>query len=170
MKRPLTHLGTTPSGKKVFLEKLPHEYPRFSKGDHLYAAVLHGANRTRGGAVADLHRLAAGEGGSSRSAHSTARSSGPKKALHAVRKGAGRSWKQLAEDYKKTAKAAKAAGGKVKRWPDGSILILPVEGADEYFYQDWQADELVDETKRKYPELLEHISLEDYLLAQSQHW
>jgi len=61
MKQRLTHLGTTPSGKKVFLEKVPHEYPRFSKSDHLYAAVLHGANRTRGGAVADLHRLAAGD-------------------------------------------------------------------------------------------------------------
>ena len=71
MKRPLTHLGTTPSGKKVFLEKLPHEYPRFSKSDHLYAAVLHGANRTRGGAVADLHRLAAGKGRQARVAHAT---------------------------------------------------------------------------------------------------
>ena len=71
MKRPLTHLGTTPSGKKVFLEKLPHEYPRFSKSDHLYAAVLHGANRTRGGSVADLHRLAAGEGERSLSSHAT---------------------------------------------------------------------------------------------------
>ena len=71
MKRPLTHLGTTPSGKKVFLEKLPHEYPRFSKSDHLYAAVLHGANRTRGGAVANLHRLAAGDGSRSRVSHAT---------------------------------------------------------------------------------------------------
>jgi hypothetical protein len=75
MKQPLTHLGTTPSGKKVFLEKLPHEYPRFSKSDHLYAAVLHGANRTRGGAVADLHRLAAGDrdrgSRSGRAAHAT---------------------------------------------------------------------------------------------------
>ena len=168
MKRPLTHLGTTPSGKKVYLEKLPHEYQRFSKSDHLYAAVLHGANRTRGGAVADLHRLAAGDRGS-RSAGRIAHARGPSTS-HAVRKTAGRSWKQLAEDYKRIAKAAKEAGGKVKRWSDGSILILPVEGADEYFYQDWQADELVDETKRKYPELLEHISLEDFLLAQSQHW
>ena len=70
----LTHLGTTPSGKKVFLEKLPNEYPRFSKSDHLYAAVLHGANRTRGGAVADLHRLAAddrGPGAAGRRAHAT---------------------------------------------------------------------------------------------------
>ena len=71
MKRPLTQLGTTPSGKKVFLEKLPHEYPRFSKSDHLYAAVLHSANRTRGGAVANLHRLAAGGGDRSRVAHAT---------------------------------------------------------------------------------------------------
>ena len=74
MKQRLTHLGTTPSGKKVFLEKLPHEYPRFSKSDHLYAAVLHGANRTRGGAVADLHRLAAGDRASrstGRAAHAT---------------------------------------------------------------------------------------------------
>ena len=75
MKQRLTHLGTTPSGKKVFLEKLPHEYPRFSKDDHLYAAVLHGANRTRGGAVADLHRLSAGDrrgaGSTRRAAHAT---------------------------------------------------------------------------------------------------
>jgi hypothetical protein len=74
MKQRLTHLGTTPSGKKVYLEKLPHEYSRFSKSDHLYAAVLHGANRTRGGAVADLHRLAAGDRASrstGRTAHAT---------------------------------------------------------------------------------------------------
>jgi hypothetical protein len=60
MKQRLTHLGTTPSGKKVFLEKAPHEYPSYSKADHLYAAVIHEANRTRGGEVARLHRLAAG--------------------------------------------------------------------------------------------------------------
>lgn len=54
-----THLGTTPSGKKIYLEKMPHEYPRFSKSDHLYAAVLHEANRTKGGEVARLHRVAA---------------------------------------------------------------------------------------------------------------
>jgi hypothetical protein len=80
------------------------------------------------------------------------------------------SWKQIAEDYKRRAEAAKAEGGKVKRWPDGSILILPVEGADEYFYQDWQADELIDATKRKEKEVLKYISLEDLLLAQSQEW
>ena len=58
MKTRQTHLGTTPSGKKVYLERLPSDYPRFSADDHAYAAVLHGANRTRGGAVAELHRLA----------------------------------------------------------------------------------------------------------------
>ena len=143
----------------------------------------HGAHGWTKADVKDLRKIAAGlryylvhdykeSGTRGSSAHASSRGhrAGPRKTLHAVRKGAGRSWKQLAEDYKKTAKAAKEAGGKVKRWPDGSILILPVEGADEYFYQDWQADELVDETKRKYPELLEHISLEDFLLAQSQHW
>jgi len=56
----LTHLGTTPSGKKVFLEKMPHEYRGYSKSDHLYASVIHQANRTRGGEVARLHRMAAG--------------------------------------------------------------------------------------------------------------
>lgn len=58
MKRRQTHLGTTPSGKKVYLDKLPHQYPGFSAEDHSYAAVLHEANRTPGG-VADLHRTAA---------------------------------------------------------------------------------------------------------------
>ena len=75
----LTHLGTTPSGKKVYLEKLPHEYPRFSKDDHLYAAVLHGANRTRGGAVADLHRLSAGDRDRSKRSHATMKSGAPRK-------------------------------------------------------------------------------------------
>ncbi len=63
MKQRFTHLGTTPSGKKVYLEKMPHEYPRFSESDHLYAALLHDANRTSGG-VAKLHRTAAGARGS----------------------------------------------------------------------------------------------------------
>ena len=80
------------------------------------------------------------------------------------------SWKEIAEDYKRVARAAEAEGGRVKRYPDGSISILPVEGADEYFYQDWQADELLDETKRREKEVLKYISIEDLLLAQSQHW
>jgi hypothetical protein len=53
-----THLGTTPSGKKVWLEKWPHEYTNFSKSDHLYAAVLHEANHTPHNRAA-LHRAAA---------------------------------------------------------------------------------------------------------------
>jgi hypothetical protein len=160
MKRPLTHLGTTPSGKKVFLEKLPHEYPRFSKSDHLYAAALHGANRTRGGAVADLHRLAAGEG--AQRSHATKRD--PNKPYKPP------TWKQMAADYERRAKSAKREGGKVVRYPHGDLLILPVEGASEYYYSDWQADELLEKTKREYPELLKHMSIEDLLLAQSQGW
>ena len=69
-----THLGTTPSGKKVWLEKLPHEYTNFSKSDHLYAAVLHEANHTRNNR-AGLHRAAAEakRGGHSGHAHATKR-------------------------------------------------------------------------------------------------
>ena len=78
MKQQLTHLGTTPSGKKVFLEKSPHEYRGFSKSDHRYAATLHQANRTRGGEIARLHRAAAGEIGSSRA--------GLSRAAHATKK------------------------------------------------------------------------------------
>lgn len=63
-----THLGTTPSGKKVWLEKLPHEYTNFSQGDHLYAAVLHEANHTRNNRAA-LHRAAASA--ASGSSHAT---------------------------------------------------------------------------------------------------
>ena len=82
----------------------------------------------------------------------------------------GPSWKQIAEDYKRRAKAAKAAGGRVKRTPDGSILVVPTEGSDEYFFQDWEADKLIEETKLREKEVLEYISLEDLLLAQSQNW
>ena len=77
----LTHLGTTPSGKKVFLEKLPHEYRGFSKGDHLYAATLHAANRTQGGERARLHHVAAGHGDAPRIARS-----GGGRAAHATKK------------------------------------------------------------------------------------
>jgi hypothetical protein len=59
MKARQTHLGTTPSGKKIYLERLPSEYPRFSAEDHSYAAVIHGANRTDGGKRAEQHREAA---------------------------------------------------------------------------------------------------------------
>lgn len=52
-------LGTTPSGKAVWLEKHPTEYKGWSPSDHLYAAVLHEANRTRGGEIARLHRALA---------------------------------------------------------------------------------------------------------------
>lgn len=160
MKQRLTHLGTTPSGKKVFLEKLPHEYPRFSKSDHLYAAVLHGANRTRGGAVADLHRLAAGD---------RDRGSRSGRAAHAT-KSKGLSWEELAADYKRRAKAAREAGGKVKIYPDGSILVVPTADADEYFFQDWQSDELREDIEKRNREVLEHIRFEDLLLAQAQNW
>lgn len=80
------------------------------------------------------------------------------------------SWKQMAADYKRRAKAAERAGGKVVRYPHGDLLILPVEGASEYYYSDWQADELLEKTKREYADLLKHISIEDLLLAQSQEW
>ena len=79
-------------------------------------------------------------------------------------------WKQMAADYKRRAKAAEREGGKVVRYPHGDLLILPVEGASEYYYSDWEADELLEKTKRKYPDLLKHISIEDLLLAQSQEW
>ena len=79
-------------------------------------------------------------------------------------------WKQMAADYKRRAAAAKREGGKVVRYPHGDLLILPVEGASEYYYSDWQADELLEKTKRENAELLEHMSIEDLLLAQSQGW
>ena len=153
MKPRLTHLGTTPSGKKVYLEKRPHEYGRFSKSDHLYAATLHQANRTQGGEVARLHRLAAGEG----------------RVVHAAKSG-GLSWEEIAADYKRRALAARKVGGKVKIYPDGSILVVPTEGSDEYFYQDWQADEFREGIEYKNPELLKYVSFEDLVLAQSQDW
>jgi len=80
------------------------------------------------------------------------------------------SWKQLAADYKRRARSAEREGGKVVRYPHGDLLILPVKGADEYYYSDWQADELLEKTKREYADLLKHISIEDLLLAQSQEW
>src|SRR4029079_1765991 len=79
-------------------------------------------------------------------------------------------WKQIAADYKRRAKAAEREGGKVVRYPHGDLLILPVKGAEEYYYSDWQADDLIDRTKRENAELLKHISIEDLLLAQSQGW
>ena len=84
---------------------------------------------------------------------------------------AGPSWKELAADYKRRAQAAREAGGRIKIYPYGAISILPVEGAEsEYYYEDWQYDELIDRTKREYKEMLKYISLEDLLLAQSQEW
>ena len=54
-------LGITPSGKSIWLEKHPSEYKGWSASDHLYAAIIHGANRTRGGEIADAHRALAGK-------------------------------------------------------------------------------------------------------------
>jgi hypothetical protein len=65
-------LGTTPSGKAVWLEKHPTEYKRWSPSDHLYAAVLHEANRTRGGEIARLHRSLA-QGAAKLTSHATKR-------------------------------------------------------------------------------------------------
>jgi hypothetical protein len=92
-----------------------------------------------------------------------------KKPGHATKSGP--SWKQIAEDYKRRAKAAREAGGHVKIYPYGAISILPVEGAEsDYYYEDWQYDDLINRTKREYKELLKYISIEDLLLAQSQEW
>jgi hypothetical protein len=66
-----TKLGTTPSGKVIWLEKHPSEYKGWSPSDHLYAAVIHGANHTRGGAIETAHRALAGKGTRS---HSTTKS------------------------------------------------------------------------------------------------
>ena len=90
-------------------------------------------------------------------------------AAHAT-KAKGSSWKEIAADYKRRARSAERAGGKVVRYPHGAMLILPTKDSDEYYYEDWQADDLIDRTKRENKELLEDISLEDLLLAQSQNW
>lgn len=58
-----TKLGTTPSGKVVWLEKHPSEYKGWSPSDHLYASVIHKANRTQGGEIAELHEMLAGKSG-----------------------------------------------------------------------------------------------------------
>jgi len=81
-----THLGTTPSGKKVWLEKLPHEYTNFSKSDHLYAAVLHEANHTRNNR-AGQHRAAAAEARGI--AHAVKKAAPSSKAVDFFRKHAG---------------------------------------------------------------------------------
>ena len=85
-------------------------------------------------------------------------------------KGKGPSWEELAADYKRRAKAAREAGGKVKIYPDGSILVVPTADADEYFFQDWQSDELREDIEKRNREVLEHVRFEDLLLAQSQNW
>lgn len=90
---------------------------------------------------------------------------------HATKKThAAKSWEEMAADYKRIAKAAREEGGKVKIYPDGSILVLPTKDSDEHFYQDWEADEFKKEIERKYSDLLEHIRFEDLVLAQSQQW
>ena len=58
-----TKLGTTPSGKVIWLEKHPSEYKGWSPSDHLYAALIHKANRTQGGEIAELHEALAGKSG-----------------------------------------------------------------------------------------------------------
>ncbi|HSX22545.1 MAG TPA: hypothetical protein VLE97_07215 [Gaiellaceae bacterium] len=80
------------------------------------------------------------------------------------------SWEEIAKDYKRRAKAAREAGGRVKTYPDGSIVVQPTKDADEFFFQDWQADEFREGIEYKNPELLQHVSFEDLVLAQSQEW
>jgi hypothetical protein len=58
-----TKLGTTPSGKIIWLEKHPSEYKNWSPSDHLSAAAIHKANRTQGGEIAELHEMLAGKSG-----------------------------------------------------------------------------------------------------------
>ena len=54
-------LSITPSGKVIWRDKYPTEYKGWSAGDHLYAAIIHEANRTQGGEIARAHRALAGE-------------------------------------------------------------------------------------------------------------
>ena len=92
-------------------------------------------------------------------------------ASHATKKThATKSWEEMAADYKRIAKAAREEGGKVKISPDGSILVLPTKDSDEYFFQDWEADQFRKEIERDNRELLDHIRFEDLVLAQSQNW
>lgn len=81
-------LGTTPSGKAVWLEKHPSEYKHWSPSDHLYAAVLHEANRTRGGEIARLHRSLA-QGAAKLTSHATKKMAPSAKAVDFFRKHAG---------------------------------------------------------------------------------
>jgi hypothetical protein len=102
--------------------------------------------------------------GQAPTSHATRRRTGR---AHATK---GSSWEAVAADYKRRAKAAREAGGKVKIYPDGSILVVPTEGSDEYFYQDWQADEFREGIEYRNSDLLQHVSFEDLVLAQSQDW
>lgn len=120
MKRRQTHLGTTPSGRKVYLDRLPADYPNFSVEDHEYAAVLHAANRTPGG-VADLHRVAAKKKfqdlsyapGTKRRAHATMKAGGSRPAKSETRlPDAG------AKETKKNVAVMKAFNSKVERLLD----------------------------------------------------
>ena len=102
--------------------------------------------------------------------HSIRSTRSKRRSAHATSSKAPPSWEAIAVDYKRRAKAAREAGGKVKHYPDGSILVVPTAGSDEYFYQDWQADEFREGIEYKNPELLQYLSFEDLVLAQSQDW
>lgn len=77
----------------------------------------------------------------------------------------------LADDYRRRAKSERDAGGSIEI--DMELPMVSIRRSDgaEYFREDWQADELLDEAKRTIlVDFDGRISLDDYLLAAAQSW
>ena len=74
----------------------------------------------------------------------------------------------LAQDYVARANAERAGGGSIKideRFPTVAIVL---SDGSEYYFQDWQADDLLAEHAPAAADL--DISLDDYILAMAQNW
>lgn len=80
--------------------------------------------------------------------------------------------KQLAKQLKFRAQEEREAGGRIEINHGLPFVSIKLSDGTEYYWQESQADENLDEAKKDMKEcgLEGKISLEDYLLAQAQNW
>ena len=70
---------------------------------------------------------------------------------------------KMVKDYEKRAEYERRDGGYVNIDTRYSTIEVVLSDGSEYFFQDWEADDLLDEVPN-------NIDAEDYILAIAQGW
>lgn len=77
---------------------------------------------------------------------------------------------ELARQYQERHDAEVEAGGAIEIDSSIPTVFIRMSDGTEYWYQEWQADNLLKEAESDAGDLLDHIPMEVFLLASAQNW